>query len=39
MSIEKINRNEWKNFIDSFIRIHKNWYSDLKEIGEEEEKD
>ena len=34
MSIEKINRNEWKNFIDSFIRIHKNWYSDLKEIGE-----
>lgn len=33
MSIEKINRNEWKNFIDSFIRIHKNWYSDLKEIG------
>ena len=34
MSIEKIKRNEWKNFIDSFIRIHKNWYSDLKEIGE-----
>jgi hypothetical protein len=34
MSVNKINKDEWKNFVDSFMRIHKNWYSDLKEIDD-----
>ena len=32
MSVKSIEQEDWEKIIKSFNRLHKNWYSDLKEI-------